>query len=71
MDDRIVGQLEGALSMMRSNGWTVAVHNDYRLHDRPHTFWLFTHSATGKFVQGEGHTDIDALGECLWRAGLK
>lgn len=27
---------------LRSEGWSVAVHNDYRLNGEPHTFWLFT-----------------------------
>ena len=38
----------------------VAVHNDYRLHGEPYTFWLFTDSA-GMSYKGEGRTDADAL----------
>ncbi|HVQ44536.1 MAG TPA: hypothetical protein VMT30_06225 [Candidatus Saccharimonadia bacterium] len=48
---------------IRAAGWCVAVHNDYRLADVPMTFWLFTHAETGRFVQGEGCTDAQALDE--------
>ena len=51
-----VGQL---LEAIRSRGWTVAVHNDYRLNRVKHTFWLFT---KGPFAaKGEGTDDIIAL----------
>ncbi|MGI4815884.1 MAG: hypothetical protein ACRYG5_10005 [Janthinobacterium lividum] len=46
---------------IRDAGWTVAVHNDYREHGEPHTFWLFTKG--GIAVKGEGRTDADALDE--------
>jgi hypothetical protein len=46
---------------IRAAGWSVAVHNDYRLADVPMTFWLFTHARTGRFVKGEGCTDAQAL----------
>ncbi len=29
------------LDFIRFRGWTVAVHNDYRLNGKSHTFWLF------------------------------
>lgn len=45
---------------LRALGLTVAVHNDYRLHGKPHTFWLFT-DADDRAYQGEGLTDADAL----------
>jgi len=38
----------------------VAVHNDYRLNGKAHTFWLFTHP-NGRWVKGEGKTDNEAL----------
>jgi hypothetical protein len=44
---------------LRAQGWSVAVHNDYRLNGEPHTFWLFTKD--GRAVKGEGRTDADAL----------
>jgi hypothetical protein len=51
---------EGLPDDIRAQGWTVAVHNDYRLKGQPHTFWLFTNNAS-RCVQGEGRTDADAL----------
>jgi hypothetical protein len=44
---------------LRKNGWTVAVHNDYRQDGAPHTFWLLTKD--GRAVKGEGRTDGEAL----------
>lgn len=44
---------------LRKAGWSVAVHNDYRLDGVAHTFWLFTRD--GVAVKGEGETDADAL----------
>jgi hypothetical protein len=54
-----------ALSEMRAKGWTVAVHNDYRLNGQPMTFWLFTHEASERFVKGEGPTDWAAVKQAL------
>lgn len=47
---------------MREAGWSVAVHNDYRLGGESFTFWLFTKG--NHFVKGEGQTDDDALAIC-------
>jgi hypothetical protein len=44
---------------LRTLGWTVAVHNDYRQDGMPHTFWLLTKD--GRAVKGEGRTDAEAL----------
>jgi hypothetical protein len=44
---------------IRALGWSVAVHNDYRIDGQSHTFWLFTKG--GRAVKGEGRTDADAL----------
>src|SRR4051794_41022551 len=44
---------------LRELGWSVAIHNDYRLHGDNHTFWLFTKG--GRCVKGEGKTDDEAL----------
>jgi hypothetical protein len=46
---------------IRSAGWAVAVHNDYRMNGEPHTFWLLTKG--DRAVKGEGRTDAEALGE--------
>lgn len=46
---------------LRAKGWSVGVHNDYRLNGAAHTFWLFT---KGDYqVKGEGLTDADALNQ--------
>lgn len=34
--------LDDEIRAIRRLGWTVAVHNDYRLDGRNHTYWLFT-----------------------------
>ena len=49
-----------AAEAMREAGWSVAVHNDYRLGERSMTFWLWTHP-NGRSVKGEGQTDDEAL----------
>ena len=46
---------------LRNLGWSVAVHNDYRIHGEHYTFWLFTKD--GRAIKGEGRTDIDALNQ--------
>lgn len=45
---------------LRAAGWSVAVHNDYRINGESHTFWLFTHP-DGRYAKGEGRTDAEAL----------
>ena len=58
--------LEEALARLRSAGWMVAVHNDYRQDGKLMTFWLFTRAdETGKMVavKGEGPTDDEALAQ--------
>lgn len=59
------------LTTIRDLGWSVAVHNDYKLGDKQHTFWLFT-NGTGAYVKGEamqvdGEMSMDekALAMCL------
>lgn len=44
---------------IRSQGWSVAVHNDYRQGGLFYTFWLFTKD--GQCIRGEGRTDAEAL----------
>lgn len=59
-----------ALGELREAGWVVAVHNDYRLNGKPHTFWLFTHE-DGRWIKGEGDRDGVALEACAAQAGLE
>ncbi len=61
---------EGAFDLLRelrAEGWMVAVHNDYVLNSAAYTFWLFTHASSGRFVKGEGVTDLVAL-RAAWNA---
>lgn len=62
--------LSKMLKELRTYGWTVAVHNDYRLKGELRTFWLFTHQASGTFLKGEGSTDEWAVKDILdqWTA---
>jgi len=46
---------------IRAQGWTVCIHNDYRLNGKPHTFWGFTKG--DRFLKGEGTTDTEALNQ--------
>lgn len=48
---------------LRAEGWSVAVHNDYRVGNVRQTFWLLTHPS-GRWVKGEGLTDEEALDQC-------
>jgi|ERR1051326_3192051 hypothetical protein len=47
------------LGKLRAEGWSVAVHNDYRLNGESYTFWLLTKH--DRFIKGEGRTDAEAL----------
>jgi hypothetical protein len=51
-----------ALARLRKAGWMVAVHNDYNLNGKWHTFWLFTHQL-GLWCKGEGRSDRRALAQ--------
>lgn len=56
---------------LRALGLTVAVHNDYRLRGKAHTFWLFTDDDDLAY-KGEGLTDAEALNAVrAKRAALK
>lgn len=48
---------------LREAGLTVAVHNDYRQDDVPHTFWLMTiyHGGRTIALKGEAVSDEKAL----------
>ena len=52
------------LSMLRADGWVIAIHNDYHLNQLFHTFYLFTNK-NGRWVKGEGLTDREALHEAF------
>lgn len=48
------------LGNLRRCGWSVAVHNDYKIGKKSFTFWLMTRE-DGVFLKGEGKTDGIAL----------
>lgn len=52
------------LNILRGAGWSVAVHNDYKLEGKSRTFWLLTHPS-GQWAKGEGDTDVEALVEIM------
>lgn len=51
------------LDIIRSRGWRVAAHNDYRQDGKDYTFWLFTKGTVA--FKGEGSTDSEALEQVL------
>ena len=53
---------------IRAEGWLVAVHNDYHLNEKFHTFWLFTKD--DRAVKGEGESDEHALNQVRKKIGL-
>lgn len=58
-----MSSIDSLLKEIRSRGWLVAVHNDYRLGGEFHTFWLFT--SEDRAVKGEGRSDVEALAQVL------
>lgn len=52
------------LELIRSRGWTVAVHNDYKSDGKLETYWLFIHPS-GLYAEGSGETDAEAL-RAVW-----
>lgn len=48
---------------IRKAGYSVAVHNDYKMHEIDYTFWLFTKLVDNQLIafKGEGISDIIAL----------
>lgn len=46
---------------LRKLGWLIAVHNDYKLNGKNHTFWLMTKGNIA--LKGEGQTDKEALNQ--------
>ena len=57
----------GEIETLRAAGWSVAIHNDYRLKGGTYTFWLLTHPS-GRWIKGEGGSDEQALGQCIRQA---
>ncbi len=64
-------RLEEMLAAMRDAGWTVGSHNDYHEDGKLHTFWLFTHVKSGRFVKGEAPTDHEAVKIAVRAVGIK
>jgi hypothetical protein len=66
------------LNKIRSSGWVVAIHNDYKQNGFDMTFWLFTkpnESSIGRmmqgcYVKGEGDNDYEALYQVAEQLGL-
>lgn len=56
--------LERLLESIRSYGYAVGIHNDYRLNGQKFTYWQFTHP-DGTYLKGEGPTDKEALNEVM------
>lgn len=52
------------LYALRSRGWRVAAHSDYKQDGVWYTFWLFTHE-NGRWIKGEGITDDEALNRAI------
>lgn len=46
---------------LRKLGWSVAVHNDYKLNSENYTFWLMIKGNIA--LKGEGKTDEEALNQ--------
>lgn len=61
-DDAVLNELvlhPGSPDDLRAKGWTVGVHNDYRMNGKNHTFWMMTKDFTA--IKGEGPDDAFAL----------
>lgn len=59
VEEQLAEARKGKPDDLRASGWSVAVHNDYRINGEPMTFWLFTKD--GKAIKGEGPSDEAAL----------
>ncbi|HSZ58473.1 MAG TPA: hypothetical protein VK797_22595 [Tepidisphaeraceae bacterium] len=67
--DRAIRAIRSSPDDLRAKGLAVAVHNDYRVDNRPHTFWLMTDDSDGAFFKGEGETDAEALDQIRKQVG--
>lgn len=64
VDEKIRCLLMSLPDDIQMGGWSVAVHNDYRLNGKRHTFWLFTRTLQSGItvaVKGEGESNAVAL----------
>ena len=59
-----MSRVEEILVALRTAGWVVAIHNDYRLSGELMTFWLFTRGDR-RWIKGEGMDDEQALEAAL------
>ena len=50
---------ESSVDDLRKDGWSVAIHNDYRVGMLPSTFWGL--SKGDRWIKGEGPDDASAL----------
>jgi len=62
MNDTLQKPWTEALAALRADGWTVAVHNDYKLGGERFTFWMLANEV-GWTVKGEGRSDQEAFDE--------
>lgn len=67
---KITGDWYTILTILRTVGWRVAVHNDYydSHSQKLMTFWLLTNASIRSgiiAVKGEGETDEAAIKECV------
>lgn len=51
------------VNLLRSHGWMVAIHNDYRddATGTTRTYWMFTHEGLGAFKDADGANDQEAV----------
>lgn len=54
------------VALLRSEGWSVASHNDYPVSNGMRTYWSF--SRANQFIDGDGRDDREALMGCLMEA---
>jgi hypothetical protein len=54
------------INALRLAGWRVGAHNDFWIEreQKWHTFWMWTHPETGRYIESEGASDLEALSHC-------
>ena len=54
------------INALRLAGWRVGAHNDFwsEREQEWRTFWMWTHPETGRYIESEGATDLEALSRC-------
>ena len=53
------------LDAIRAKGWSIAIHNDYKQHDRVFTFYLFTKGNRNLKVEGDLNKEVEFLSQTL------